>query len=278
MATNNDDIASLRAEARRRHKAANAKVSRLRAQGVELGGTKFDVRRDASAIKKYNKAQLNAYIRRLNTFTSRATGFVAGDMKTPLPRAKWERYQRAESRANAIGRQDESTVEGTPLPNGGTIGGRKTKLANRATGNAVNSPYGQINRKSTNITNEAALDALTKQMEAKTKKGYLPEKLKAGRWQAMEMLKEVGAPLEQMERLNKLSDHQFHVMWNHTAAATEISSWYERAKLAARGEKERADEKVTQDNRLAIDDLLQWAELLPVTAPGKPAVKKPRRK
>lgn len=260
---NKDELARLRAEVRARHRAAGNKVSRLRARGVELAGTGYDVRRNAANIKKYNTRQLKSYLNELNSFNARTNGFVAGDSGVPLPAAKWREYKRLEKKYNQIGNREYEKVGDTFLPQAGVkVRDRRKMLSQSALGEAVHSPYQEINRRARGIVNEQALDKLTEQMRGKTSRDYLPGEIAKSREQFMDMLKEIGNP-EYIDAANKLSDDQFDTLWNYTSFASEVSSDYEIMKMKARGEEERAHAKIHKDNSDSISELLQWAELLP---------------
>lgn len=277
MANRRDEIEALRAEVRRRHKAATSKVSRLRSRGVELGDTGYDVRRDLSKIKRYNAPQLKSYLNQLESFVDRKNAFVPGDSGVPLPAAKWREYKRLEKQYNRIGNREFETISDTvPFkPGMSTPRDRRERLSKRALGAAVNSPYQEINRDSRNVTSVNALDKLTSQMRNKTSQTFLPRELSKSRRQLMDMLVEIGNS-EYVDAVSDLSDHQFNVLWNYTSFATEISSDYEIMKLRARGEAERAHEKIHEDNTHAISDLLQWAGSIPDD--GKVPAKKRRRR
>src|SRR4051812_16186860 len=96
------ELDDLRREARRRHKAATDKISRLRKKGVDLGGSKEDQRRDLGLVKRYNTRQLRDYIGSLNNFTSRdnqyhssANGIIKAD--------RFKVYKDLEGKYNADG-------------------------------------------------------------------------------------------------------------------------------------------------------------------------------
>lgn len=259
----NEELEELRNEVRARHRAATNKVSRLRRRGVELAGTNYDVRRDLSKIKTYNAAQLKAYRDRLNSFTARTNGFVPGDSGVPLPSAKWREYKRLEQQYNRIGNREYAKVGETFLPQPGVkVRDRRSMLAQSALGGAVQSPYQEINRNNRGITSEAALDKITEQMRTKTSRDYLPGEIAKAREQFTEMLKTIGNS-EYINAAKNLSDDQFDTLWNYTSFATEVSSDYEIMKLKARGEQERAHEKIHKDNTDVINDLLSWASSLP---------------
>lgn len=259
----NEELEALRAQVRARHNAATKKVSRLRQRGVELGGTNYDVRRDPNNIKRMNSTQLRAHLGRLNSFIDRKNAFVPGDSGVPLPAAKWREYKALERQYNRIGNREYAKVGDTFLPQPGVkVRDRRSILAQSALGTAANAPYQEINRNSRGITGTDALDKITEQMRGKTSRDYLPAEIAKSREQFMDMLKEMGNA-EYIDTAKKLTDDQFDTLWNYTSFATEISSDYEIMKMRARGESERAHEKIHKDNSDAISELLNWATVLP---------------
>jgi len=275
MPRRNDDLEALRAEVRRRHKAATSKVSRLRSRGVEVSGTNYDIRRDLSKVKRYNATQLRAYATQLNSFVDRSNAFVPGDSGVPLPAAKWREYKRLEKRYNEIGNREFTKVENMFLPGSTTKVRERRQMLDKSalSGGAMNDPYAEINRKSKGITSIEALERITEQMRSKTTREYLPSELKKSRAQLNEMLTTIGKA-EYIEQANSLSEHQFNILWNYTNFANEISLDYEIMKARARGEKERVHEKLHEDANHAIADQLQWASFIP----DEPAQKKPRKR
>lgn len=264
-----DEIARLRAEVRARHRAATQKVSRLRQKGVEINNTNYDVRRDLNNVKRYTGAQLKSYLNQLDSFVARSNGFVPGDSGLPIPIKKWRSYKATERQYNRIGDREYNKVADTFLPNAGMkVRERRTILGKSATGDAVNSPYQEVNRSSRGITSLDALDKLNEQLKRKTSRDFLPGEIKRGRAEFTQMLVEIGNQ-QHIEAANKLSDEQFNILWNYTSFATEISRDYEIMKARARGEKERAHDKIHEDNTNAIDELLQWATYLPTKGGGK---------
>lgn len=261
-----DELAALRAEVRRRHRAATSKVSRLRSRGVELGGSNFDVRRDLSKVKRYNAQQLKAYANQLNSFVTRSNAFVPGDSGVPIPAAKWREYKRLEKAFNERGQRHYTQIADTFLPNAGmTVRQRDDTLRPtrvKAAGEPVKRPYEAINRSSHNITGPESLDVLMRDMQRRTSRDYLPGELAKSREQFMNMLTEIGNQ-EHIEAARKLRDDQFDTLWNYTSFATDVSRDYEIMKLRARGEQERAHEKVHEDNTHEIGEILQWATFLP---------------
>lgn len=261
-----DELKRLRAEVVRRQRAANNKVSRLRAKGVRVAGTEFDVRRPLSNVANYNRRQLNAYINKLNDFTARENAFVPGDSGQPIRRSTWQRYTAAEKTYNDIGNAHGQRIGNIPIKGAGmTINERDaTLLPNRraAAGLAVNRPYEPVSRIPQRIANEKSAQILARDMERRTTQKYLPAKLKQGRYQLYEMLTAMG-DADLIAEAKKLSDNQFDILWNYTSFATDTSQRYANRQLQARGVNERAQASIDENSITEIRESIQWAGTLP---------------
>lgn len=265
MATK-DELNALRAEVRKRQRAANAKVSRLRQRGVEVGGTPFDVRRNVNSVKSYNSRQLKSYLNKLNNFTSRSTSFVGDVNGSPIPAQKWRAYKAQERKYNSKGSRELGKFANVKLPfSDATVEQRRNSIVNtnvlRAQGQAVRSPYEPMSRKAGRINGVAALERLTKDMERRNSRTYLADELKNQREQLSDMLTEIGMP-EEIARIDALDDDQFNVLFNYTSFITEVSLDYENAKARATGEKERLAENVGENTRREIPKVITWASQL----------------
>lgn len=222
-----DDLSKLRDEVRKRRAAVTAKENRIRKNtGVKIQGTKEDPRRPPSVIKKYNRTQLNSYLRELNNFMGRDNGYVADSSGGLIPKRKWNNYKRLERQYNKIvqGHFEEIADIKDPYRN---VTIRKAESlyvpeSSRAQGEIRHRPYNELNRNNKNIKSEQALDKLTKQLEGRLDKGYLPEALDAGRNQAIQMLNNAGLS-NLKSTLLKLSNKQFDVLWNYWGFATRLA-------------------------------------------------------
>lgn len=273
--TNNSEIERLRAEVRRAHAAANRKVSRLRNEkGVELSGSPFDLRRDINKVKRYNKQQLNNYLRELTTFTHRSTQYVAGAQGTPIPKKDWDRYKALESQFNKVAQQHIDSVanQHNPIVNMTVRKADATYRADRifAAGEAANRPYEVRVREARHVKGAAGVAALHKALEKKLKPGYYQTSVKDGRAQANKMLKVMGAS-ELRRDIRKLSDYQFDVLWNYMKLADALSAKYEIARKTNVDE-ERWEIKQYRDKAADVDELIKFAReniREPETKPGK---------
>ena len=231
------DLQDLQQAARRLHRAATSKASRLRVnQGVEIGGTEFDKRRDLNVVAGYNKRQLNSYIKSLKGFTDRSNSFVSGQGGQPLPAAMVKKFQAAQAKYNAIGVARFEKVADIVLPTTNlTIREREKGLLpaiRRAAGEVTNRPYSPNTLKASDINGADALKVLLKDMTHKTSRAYSREKSIEGRAQLQYML-DVINDNELQQRIDRLSNKEFDTLWNYTDFGKQLLPDYSRAKLQA---------------------------------------------
>lgn len=252
--------------------------------GVEVSGTSLDPRRDLSAIKRYNSRQLNAYIRELNSFTARSTGYVGGAESTVLDRRLWNQYKRLERQVNALSDAQSKMAAGKIIPGTGmTIAQREATIVperRAGIGEAVARPYSRYNRQPGNINGNDKLRALIAQMQKKLSPDYLPRELAKQRVQMADMLDIIGSS-SLREKAAKLTDAQFNILWNLTPFARAMSGVYEHHKAKARDVKEEnwalaVYESQNQD----ANELIDWAATLESgtdnASPAKPKAKRKR--
>jgi len=261
-----EELNQLRAEARRRHRAATRKVSRLKTErGVNLSGSKNDPRRDLGRIKTYNARQLRAYINDLNKFTSRSNQFVADAHGRPVPGSLWQQYKNLERQYNQRVESAFRRVADMPYPGGDwTIGERLASLQPRhpqVLSPAVNSLYNPPRRRPSNVVSERALRRLIGDMKERLKPGYFDKLIKNARDEYSQMSALLHQP-DLDKAVANLTDEQFQVLWNYTSFATAESMKYEIAKdLLADKQKPWQTEYREQAIENAWE-LVQWASTL----------------
>lgn len=264
-----NELDALRAEVRRRQKAANDKVYRLKRRGIEVQNTGHDIRRDLSKTKTYNKTQLRAYIGQLNSFVDRKNAFVPGHKGVPIPARVWRENVREQQKLEAAGKQHYKLVKGFKLPGqDARVKDRDKEIRSKRraamAGEAVARPYDMANRVSRMFTSDKAVEKLTRDLKRKNRPDYLPRTIKRQRGEMMSMLKEMGN-LEQMERFAALTDFQFDVAFNYTSLATEASRGYAAARLMGTETEERFHAGILEDSGSELNEILGWAEMLPKT-------------
>ena len=263
------ELEALRDEVRRRHRAATKKISKLRGKGVDIGGTKLDPRRSIKTIGHYNKKQMRAYLEVINRFQSRRVGFEAGAEGSVFTKSAWQYYKGLEKRYNnkSVGHLNKIGDTFVPI-SGMTIRQRDATVRPdfvSAQGAVNNRPYNEINLKASNIKGPEALAKLTKSLEKKLARDFLPKELNKSRKEARHMLKIIGDN-RSLKILGQLTDNQFDILWNYSGFAMDTSRLYSVYQMKAAGGKDRWVSGVVEDQSNDIREAIQWATTLPTTA------------
>lgn len=265
------ELDRLRAEAKRRRAAATKKIARMRREkGVDITGTQYDPRRNAKLLDKYNSTQVRAYLRALDAFQSRNVGYVAGAGGVPLPKTAWQRYKSIENKFNKLGRKNAEGIDNVKLPGRGmTVRERKDTIVptrKSAAGDAANTPFYNKNLSPESVKSVAALERLMRSFQKKLDPKYLPQAIRKARRQANEMMDAAGFGGFK-SRLKRLSQHQFDSLWNHSDFATRASQYYESWLKRMGGNVERYQDGFEENAAFDLEELIEWAETLPRTAP-----------
>lgn len=275
------NINELRQLAKRRRQAATAKIARQRrVNGVEIAGTEFDPRLPPGAEAKMNSRQLRSYLNRVDRFTSRQTQFVPGDSGVPIPADRWRVYKGLETAYKKAGEADMKAVGSMALPKvygEMTLEQRMNTVVSKritADGSAVNRPYMDLNRQSTNIKDAKALEKLIADMGGKTSAKYLPKKLKEGRKQLDDMMKIIGDK-KLRAKARKLTDYQFNALWNYTKFATDVGQDYDVIKAGGGSPKEQVDKTIHDNANYNMERALEWAAAI---EEAKPTAKRGKKR
>lgn len=265
------ELSALRALAKRKHRLAGQKVSRIRRSddGPIMAGTKYDPRRDPQLIGTYNKSQVKKYIATLDKFLSRETQFVRDAHARPVPRSLWDAYKKEEAAANKRKAESFDRVKSLKLPSGESIETfeRMTRPAVPQMANpAVNSPYAPTNRKPTAVASERALKKLIQEMRQKYTKHDLLKRAKQGRNIAYDMIDLIGDD-DLKDRIGKLSTKQFNILWNYSGKfANSLSLMYQLAMQRLQREIDTYEDNLYNALEYGayneIRELISWAETL----------------
>jgi hypothetical protein len=226
-----EEIQRLRELARKRHRAATQKVSRLRAKGVEIKGTHLDPRRSAGDIQKMRSRDLHAYINRLDKFSSRETSFVGGARNAPLHGDLWKTYQTLQNAVNQQKARPYETIKDKFIRSlGMTVNEfQGTKPSHPITGNpASRAPHLPVNRSAKGVPNEKQLKKLIRNMEKQLNANYPDRVLNRDRRTADKMLAVINDKGIRRE-VKKLSQQEFNLLWNYTDFANIASFDYQIA-------------------------------------------------
>lgn len=257
------ELQRLRALAKRRHDAATSKASRLNKQGVKIGGTEYDPRVKKQNINRYNKRQLEAYVRRLDNFTDRSNQFVAGRAGTPIPKSQYESFQRAQLASNIRAEKYLKPHADRVLPTTNvSVSQRLHDLDAKEfnvlrMGRGTNTAPFQINTQTaTDFYDAKAMQAAEKAMRKKIQTNYLPRTLKRYRSNAAVMLETVGES-ELSKQVANLSDQEFDLLWNLTSFPEGIKLNYENI---THGISAKWAQEIAHDNMLEAKELVGWVQ------------------
>lgn len=227
-----DDLQALRAEVRKRHQDVTKKISRMRrVNGVEVGGTRYDVRRDLENVKGYTRAQLRAYKRELDQFQSRGTAFGAGGDGKPLPVEKVRQYNALKKRWNARVDRNMRAIEGVHIePLGKSVRQRRAERSNEGFPgigeDATDRINAKISRDPWKIRGEKNLDRMIRDLEKRFDSGYEKKRLAAQRKQFRQMASVIGMSPDVKKLVRGMDDYSFNLFWNETNAAEQMGNSY----------------------------------------------------
>jgi len=266
-----DDLARLRQEVRKRRSAVTGKERRiLNNTGIDIRNTTEDPRRPPSVVNKYNRAQLNNYLGKLNAFMSRGNGYIPDASGGFIRKSEWLAYKRIEKVYNEKAAGHFNKIKDIVDPYRNKTIAEADRLyrpdSAMAQGDVSHRPLSPVNgRKAQNIKNAAALEKLKRQLEGKLDQKYLPAQITKGRQQAESMLDNAGLS-DLKKAMGKLNTDQFNVLWNYWGFGTRLgqlgSSGSHRSKNVR--EMEGQDRLSSQDKDNIRQDVLDM-----ITEAGK---------
>ena len=272
MAIRNRDLDDRRELIAHMVKNANRKISRLQSKGIDIEGTKHDVRSTVSNLSRLNTNQLNAAEKRLADFNSRRNSFVKLADDTVLTGKQWGEFKNLERKRNAKADAWNKSVSGVRIhpdsPN--TVGERTEHIKNtraRAQGESTPRLFERRVTKPENVNGLKAVQKLTKQMKNKLKADYVRLEVQKGRKSFNAMLDKMGNS-HLTKDLNSLTDHQFLILTKETNFAESLGQNYAAYKQSVAGIKDDFHDSVIDTNSELIRDYLQSAKSYP-QSPGK---------
>lgn len=170
------------AEAKKAHRYAGQKVSRLERSGIHVKDAGLDPRVDMDKVNSMGTREARAYTKQLSQFNSRETGFVPGINGQPISRQSWRAYVREQTRFNAKANAFESSIGNARIPTSGGLSELGQTIAQRqaaveasdlARAGQSNRVFTTYDKKSTEFFNEASLNAQTENLARKNKADYM---------------------------------------------------------------------------------------------------------
>lgn len=237
-----DDVAGLRKMVRARQRAANNKVSRYKANNVNIGKSEHDPRRNLKTIDKYNKTQLKSYLKQLNSFVDRSTQFVRGARGVPLSRDVFNTYKGTESRYNSHFKDEFEKVRDITMPGKGLSFGERHDmiLPKEKSLRAGTSKYFGKDRVSSGFTSDKALKTAMRHLKKSMKPGVTPDvEIKRRRnfedllrfANRQDVLYEVigGVSIDKDGKETKhdgLTNEEFYILWEYDSVIQNIVEEY----------------------------------------------------
>lgn len=267
------DINQLRALVRKRQKVAANKIARLKSQGLNLEGTKYDARVPDERISRYTRSQLEALHKRVNAFNRSDTNHFIQLHKGVTTVEKWTNVLKAQEKFNSVGERHYNAIKDLKLPGQDeTIEQRDAKFRDakrkRTYGDTAHRPYFKADVNAVGVNGEEVLNQLAKDFKRRTTSAYLKKEIAKGRYQLMEMLKSTG-DTEIMEMVSGLNDRQFDVVWNYTNLANLASTNYENIQDAATKREQDFRDKQSENSSEDIAKIIEWGTTLFKKTPRK---------
>ena len=264
-----DDLNSIRADIARLRTLATKKVSRLKVKrDAPISGTNYDPRRAPKAEKHYTLKQAQAYRADLQGFLSRGTQFVGGAKGFVMKQEQWNAYKKLEKQYNSRVNAHFSSVSGIKLPFGETIGSRMARRKPphpQMAYEAFHSPYNPPERSPKAVQSDKALRKLMDKMAEKANPRYEKDSIEKNRHQFLGMADRLGDDAL-VEKVKKLTDEQFNVLWNFSEMPYDMSLWYETQKLVDDGNTKHplVTSGAAESAKREYGKLVEWASKLKV--------------
>lgn len=267
----------LLAEVKKLHRNAGNKVSRLRGNGIIISGTDNDIRRDPKRVSRYNRIQLAAYKRQLETFNSRQTSFIADTYGRVLDKNKFALYAEREKAVKAKEKKQYNKIKNIKIPLIGsedatikprtqTIDQRNQSILPTRPGGkdrVVNSSFKTAKRKPRNFKSEKSLDVMTDAMAKRLDPEYRKNAIAEQRRILGDMLDVVNSNVLKAKLFN-LTDDQFDIMWNNTGMPDDVKEIYLIMQKALEDDWDSSDDQIAamynDENDLHIDRISGWLD------------------
>lgn len=222
MAQSNEELDSLRSQAKLYQRRVGNKISRLKSKaGVDIAHSKLDPRRNWDTVKKYNSRQLKAYNARLETFQERATQFVPDAHGRAMRSSVMDSYKAKERKWNEKVDKTFAKVADIQLPGTKfTVAEREAQLTpkHRVANPVINKPR-KYDLKSSQIDSEKALKELSKNMDKRLKSDWFAKESALAKQLFIDKLAPVIGDAKLAADIQGMSDYRFGLMWRYSGFA-----------------------------------------------------------
>lgn len=278
-----DRLVELRARVRARQRAAGNKISKMkRRSGAVLAGTELDPRKSSAAINKLNTRQLEAQLRRLDSFIDRKTQYV-GLANGVVPKKKWKQLKDTERKSNEALTPLFKAADATKSPGGDwsvvdkylvLYPNRRETYAKRIN-NRTGLTYSAL--EPGDIYSPKALDKLIKRLKQQAKPGFLEARYKKQFANFEKMAAASTIPVDVKKFRDTLTPYQFSMLWDWGGLPNSLSvfvdsppkkKWYDKVEEAFEDREQKANEwfmstEAGQYAKSSIDKFYDWASKLP---------------
>ena len=264
-----DDLESIRADIARLRNLATKKISRLKIKrDAPIADTNYDPRREPKKEKHYTLRQAKAYKAELEGFLSRRNQFVGGASGYVMKKTQWDAYKKLEKQYNDKVNSSFAKVAGIQLPQGETIASRmarRTPPHPQMAYEAFHSPYNPPERSPKAVQSDKALRKLMDKMAEKANPRYQKDSIEKNRHQFLGMADRLGDDAL-AEKVKKLTDEQFNILWNFSEMPYDMSLWYETQKLVEDGNTRHplVTSGAAESAKREYGKLVDWASKLKV--------------
>ena len=249
------EINELRKRVYQLQRRTGAKLGRLESQKNVRESRKIDPRKPGGWVAHASSRELNAQIKRLETFNSAKTQFYGDAKGVPMSKKSWDAYKREERQFNRWRADYFDVVKGVKLHNNLTIE-QASKLRGYKHSARIDDFTEPKNASSAAFMSEAKLIQRTKEM-SKLNRGGLAGMSARGRanFNAMSIT-EVLQDQPFVARVNALNDDQFALLWSATDFRKQVGTNYEVLKSGVTLYNSGVESQAMEN----IVDLLDWVE------------------
>jgi len=273
---NFESIENLRNQASKLQKRTTDKISRLRKQGLNVGGSEYDPRLDYSTRARMNRRELENYVKNLTLFNARSTQFVKGSDNVPILKSDWEILTNVQAKFNSRGELTFQQVKDIVLPSKISSTGKPYTIQEyveqiRPEGRSsnrgiVNNPFSPINSSLGGQVSGDKVKKLTADIKKKSRPDYVRNQINGGKRSMVGFLKRTGLLGNYTNRLSRLNDKQFTSLWFFSDFAEKLFADYEAWLKATGNEQARLGDNIAN----YVDEYMEWAMNLDVDLKGLP--------
>ena len=248
------EINELRKRVYQLQRRSEAKLGRLGSQKNVRESGKIDPRKPGSWVAHASSRDLNAQIKRLETFNSAKTQFFGDASGRPMPKASWGEYKKAERELNKWRGDFFDSVKGTRLANGATIE-QAVGLRGYKYHAKIDDFVKEKNVDHASFTSEKALKRRTVELRKLNRvgvKGMTALTRSHFNSIAVDSMMD-GLPF--VDRVKGLSDDQFLVLWTSTDFQKQLATTYQALRAGLLDKYNTEPYEQALDN---LNELLDW--------------------